>query len=84
MTSQNLHRRLSGTVVSDAMDKTLVVAVGRTVLHKKYGKRLKRETRYHVHDEQKAYHLGDVVEFEECRPLSRLKRWTVVRKMVVS
>lgn len=70
--------------MADAMNKTVVVVVDRTVLHKKYGKRLKRETRYHVHDEQEAYHVGDVVEFEECRPLSRLKRWTVVRKIVVS
>jgi small subunit ribosomal protein S17 len=67
-----------GVVVSDAMDKTVVVSVQRQFAHPLYGKRVKRQKKYHAHDEQNAYQVGDVVVIEETRPLSRLKRWRVV------
>ncbi|KKW45308.1 MAG: 30S ribosomal protein S17 [Parcubacteria group bacterium GW2011_GWA2_56_7] len=75
---QNGKRRLTGTVVSDAMDKTIVVLVERTVLHPKYHKRYVQGKKYKVHDPMNAFHVGDKVMFEECRPLSRDKRWRVV------
>jgi ribosomal protein S17 len=55
------------------------VEVPRLVRHPKFGKIVKRKTVCHVHDEQNTSHKGDLVEIEECRPLSRLKRWTLVR-----
>lgn len=67
-----------GTVVSDRMDKTVVVAVERQLAHPLYGKRIKRQKRYHVHDEKNEYRVGDRVTIEETRPLSRTKRWRVL------
>ena len=63
------------------MDKTIVVQVDRTVLHPKYQKRYIRSRRFKVHDEKNDCHVGDVVEFVPCRPLSREKRWRMVRKV---
>ncbi|MBI2411474.1 MAG: 30S ribosomal protein S17 [Candidatus Kerfeldbacteria bacterium] len=77
---QAQHRRFSGIVVSDKGDKTLVVAVERTLRHKLYGKLYKRTRRFHVHDEKNQYTVKDVVEFVECRPISKLKRWRVLYK----
>lgn len=74
-------RRFTGTVVRDAMDKTIVVKVSRTKIHPIYHKRFTVSTKYKVHDEQNAYHVGEVVEFVECRPLSKDKRWRVVKKV---
>ncbi len=71
-------RTLRGVVVSDKMDKTIVVRVDRTVVHAKYGKRYLRSQTYKVHDEKNAHKTGDTVSFAECRPLSRDKRWRVV------
>lgn len=67
-----------GTVVSDRMDKTVVVVVERTVAHPLYGKRLRRQTKLYAHDEGNEYRAGDIVRIEETRPLSKLKRWRVV------
>lgn len=67
-----------GTVVSDKMDKTVVVAVERRYPHPLYGKQVTRTKKYHAHDENNEYHPGDVVRIMETRPLSRLKRWRVV------
>lgn len=67
-----------GTVVSDAMDKTVVVSVARTLSHPLYGKRVGRRKRYHAHDEGNEYQVGDLVRIEETRPLSKLKRWRVL------
>lgn len=67
-----------GIVVSDAMDKTVVVSVERKVAHPLYGKRVNRQKKYHAHDESNEYRVGDVVQIEETRPLSRLKRWRVI------
>lgn len=66
-----------GTVVSDKMDKTVVVEVDKTVLHPLYRRYLKRSTRFYAHDEENECRTGDRVEIVSCRPLSRLKRWRV-------
>lgn len=67
-----------GTVVSDAMAKTVVVSVERLVAHPLYGKRVKRRKKYHAHDEGNEFRNGDIVVIEETRPLSKKKRWRVV------
>jgi small subunit ribosomal protein S17 len=72
-------RIFRGLVVSDKMAKTIVVRVDRTVLHAKYQKRYITSRRYKVHDESKIAKIGDLVEFVECRPLSRDKRWRLVK-----
>src|SRR5690349_15638998 len=68
-----------GVVTSDKMNKTRRVVIERLVPHTKYGKMLRRRTVCHVHDEGNASHLGDMVEIMETRPLSKLKRWRLVR-----
>jgi small subunit ribosomal protein S17 len=68
-----------GIVTSDKMNKTRRVEVERLVPHPKYGKFLKRRTVCHAHDEGNTTHVGDIVEIMETRPLSKLKRWRVVR-----
>jgi small subunit ribosomal protein S17 len=72
---QGRTRTRVGTVVSNRMDKTAVVAVARRVQHAKYRKFLSRVTRYKVHDERNQCEIGDRVLIAECRPLSRDKRW---------
>jgi len=67
-----------GTVVSDRMEKTVVVSVERRLAHPLYGKQVTRGKRYHAHDEESDYRVGDVVRIEETRPLSKLKRWRVL------
>jgi small subunit ribosomal protein S17 len=73
-------RQFTGTVVSDKMSKTVTVRVDRTVLHPKYHKRYTRSTKMKAHDEKGEYHMGDLVVIEECKPISRDKRWRVVGK----
>src|SRR3954452_2146909 len=68
-----------GVVTSDKMNKTRRVEVETLVPHPKYGKMLRRRTVCHAHDETNQSHLGDIVEIMEPRPLSKLKRWRVVR-----
>jgi small subunit ribosomal protein S17 len=68
-----------GRVVSDAMDKTVVVSVERQFAHPLYGKRVTRRKKYHAHDERNEFRSGDLVVIEETRPLSKRKRWRVVR-----
>ncbi|MGQ9525632.1 MAG: 30S ribosomal protein S17 [Armatimonadota bacterium] len=68
-----------GKVVSDAMDKTVVVAVERLVRHPLYERTIRRTTKFKAHDEHNEAHVGDVVEIMETRPLSREKRWRVTR-----
>jgi small subunit ribosomal protein S17 len=72
-------RALTGTVVSDKMDKTVTVLVERKVKHPLYGKIIRLSKKYHAHDANNEYHQGDVVVIEECRPLSRTKAWQVTR-----
>lgn len=71
-------RKFRGVVVSTSMAKTIVVRIDRTVVHPKYGKRYTRSRKYKVHDETSVHKIGDVVEFVECRPLSKDKRWRVI------
>ena len=66
-----------GTVVSDKMNKTVVVRVERRYAHPLYGKQVTRSKKYHAHDENNEYHTGDVVRITETRPLSKQKRWRV-------
>jgi small subunit ribosomal protein S17 len=72
-------RTLAGRVVSDKMQKTVTVLVERRVKHPLYGKFVTRTKRYHAHDENGDYHEGDLVEIEECRPISKTKAWRVTR-----
>lgn len=72
-------RTLIGRVVSNKMDKTVVVHVERRVKHPVYGKIIIRSNRYKAHDEANQYNEGDMVEIAEGRPISRDKSWTVVR-----
>ena len=67
-----------GVVVSDKMNKTVVVTVERRYAHPLYGKQVTRTKKYHAHDENNEYHVGDTVRIMETRPLSKLKRWRVV------
>ncbi len=73
------NRIQQGRVVSDKMDKSIVVAIERTVKHPIYGKFIKRTTKVHAHDEDNTCGLGDKVEIAECRPLSKTKSWTWVK-----
>ncbi len=72
-------KRVTGVVVSDKMDKTVVVKVERFVQHPRFKKYIRRSKKYYAHDERNECKVGDVVEIEETRPLSKLKRWRVVR-----
>ena len=67
-----------GTVVSDQMDKTVVVSVERQLAHPLYGKQVSRQKRYQAHDEENNCQVGDLVRIEETRPLSKHKRWRVL------
>ncbi len=71
-------RVLQGVVVSDKMDKTVTVLVERRVMHPIYRKFIRRSKKYHAHDETNQVKIGDVVQIEECRPLSKSKSWRVV------
>lgn len=79
MSEQKQKRTLEGLVVSDKMDKTVVVAVQRLTPHPLYGRVLRRTSQYKAHDETNDCHEGDRVMITECRPLSRDKCWRVVR-----
>jgi small subunit ribosomal protein S17 len=71
-----------GRVVSDKMQKTIVVEVERRVQHAEYTRTIKRTSRFHAHDEANAAHVGDRVRIEETRPLSKLKRWRLQEILV--
>ena len=77
-TKTNNKKTLRGTVVSDAMDKTKVVEVGRFVQHTKYKKFYTISKKYHAHDEQNQYKVGDKVEIIETKPISKKKSFIVV------
>ncbi len=68
-----------GEVVSDLMKKTVVVSESRSVRHPKYGKFVNRTSRFYVHDEDEVAKVGDVVEITQTRPISKMKRWRLVR-----
>ena len=75
---RNLRKVMIGTVISDKMDKTVVVAVQRNVRHKVYGKTVKKTYKLKAHDEENKCQTGDTVKVMETRPLSKDKRWRVV------
>lgn len=76
---RGIRKTLEGVVVSDKMDKTRVVRVVRSIRHPFYEKVVKKSKKFHAHDENNAAREGDVVEIASTRPLSKLKRWRVVR-----
>jgi small subunit ribosomal protein S17 len=73
-------KKMTGTVVSDKMDKTVVVKVSRYVAHKKYGKYFKIDKRFKAHDENNEYKVGDRVVIEETRPMSKDKNFVVLAR----
>lgn len=75
--TRGMRKVYTGTVVSDKMDKTIVVEVTRIVKHPLYKKYIKRRKKLHAHDETNDVHTGDTVKITESRPLSRTKRWRV-------
>ncbi len=77
-------RILQGVVVSDKMDKTIVVEVERRVQHPIYKKFIRRSKRYHAHDETNAIAIGTTVRIVESRPMSKTKRWVVVTDEAVA
>jgi small subunit ribosomal protein S17 len=77
--NRNTRRTLEGVVTSDKMEKTITVEVTRTYQHPKYKKFVREQTRFHAHDEKGEAKQGDRVEIMSCRPLSKLKRWRLVR-----
>ena len=81
MSEAKLKRTLSGTVVSDKMDKTVTVLVERKVKHPLLGKIIRVSKKYHAHDEANEFHTGDLVMIEECRPLAKTKSWRVSKKL---
>ena len=76
--SQNTVRTLTGKVVSDKMEKSIVVLIERQVQHPLYGKLIRRSTKLHAHDENNVAKVGDVVSIKESRPISKTKSWTLV------
>lgn len=78
-TKVKVTRTLVGKVVSDARAKTVTVQVERRSKHELYGKIVAHSRKYHAHDENNEFHIGDVVEITESRPLSKTKNWVVTR-----
>ena len=74
-------RVLTGNIVSDKGDKTVVVLVERKVKHPLYGKIIRRSKKYHAHDEGNEYKAGETVRIEETAPMSKLKTWKVIERV---
>ena len=81
MSARGLRKSQDGVVVSDKMDKSVIVEVSRTVLHPLYQKYVRKRTRFMAHDESNALKIGDRVRIVESRPMSRRKRWRVQEKL---
>lgn len=79
MISEKVNRTLSGRVTSDKMDKTVTVLVERRIKHPLYGKFITRSKKYHAHDDNNQFSVGDMVLIEECRPLSKTKSWKAIK-----
>lgn len=77
--TRNLRKNREGVVVGDKADKTIVVRVERRIRHAVYGKEIRRFKKLHAHDEKKEARIGDHVLIMETRPLSRMKRWRLVK-----
>ncbi len=78
MEKRNLRKERIGIVTSDKMDKSVVVAVERKVKHPKYGKFVKKTSKFVAHDEKNGCNIGDTVKIMESRPLSKIKNWRLV------
>ena len=78
-TERNLRKTRTGKVVSDKMEKTIVVSIEDSFKHPKFGKVMKRTIKVHAHDENNECGVGDIVEVMETRPMSATKRWRMVR-----
>ena len=78
-TKKSLKRTLIGKVVSDKRSKTVTVLVERRVKHALYGKIVAKSSKYHAHDEKGEYHLGDIIEITESKPISKTKNWVATR-----
>lgn len=76
--TRNLRKERVGIVTSNKMEKSIVVAVERKVKHEKYGKFIKRTTKFVAHDEKNESNIGDLVKISETRPLSKTKNWRLV------
>ena len=76
---KSLKRTLTGKVVSDKRAKTVTVLIERRVKHELYGKIVGKSSKYHAHDENGVYKLGDIVEITESRPISKTKNWVATR-----
>ncbi|MFQ6098766.1 MAG: 30S ribosomal protein S17 [Armatimonadota bacterium] len=76
---RGVRRKEEGKVVSDKMDKTVVVRVERVTRHPLYRRVIRRSTKFHAHDERNECRVGDRVRIEECRPYSKMKRWRVIQ-----
>ena len=81
MSERGLRKSRIGVVVSDKMDKSVIVEVSRTVQHPFYKKYLRKRARFMAHDEGNAYQVGDKVRIVETRPVSKRKRWAVQEKL---
>ena len=81
MEKQTSKRKLEGIITSDKMDKTVVVEITTLKTHPKYKKSYKSSKKYKAHDEENKYKVGELVVIEECRPLSKDKKWRVIRKI---
>ena len=82
METCGLRKTRIGVVVSNKMDKTVTVLVERKIKHPLYGKFITRSKKYHVHDDNNQFSIGDIVQIVECRPLSRTKSWKAVKLLV--
>jgi len=76
--ARKLRKQREGRVISNKMDKTIVVLVERRIRHALYGKEMRKSKKYHAHDEKSEAQVGDVVRIMETRPISRLKHWRLV------
>jgi small subunit ribosomal protein S17 len=74
-------KTISGTVMSDKMDKTVTVRIERKYRHPMFGKIVRAWSKVYAHDEDNIYQIGDIVRLEQSRPLSKLKRWNVIEKI---
>lgn len=81
---RNIRKSFTGTVVSDKSDKTITVVVDRYKKHRLYGKRVKVSKKYSVHDENNEAKVGDIVNFMSCRPISKTKRFRLVKIVTVA
>ena len=79
MKDRGKKKSVQGFVTSDKMVKSITVSVAYLVEHPKYGKRIRRRTKYYAHDEANEARMGDKVEISQTRPISKLKRWRLVR-----